>query len=128
MVNNKNSPTSTEQKIMEAAIKVFTAKGMAGARMQDIADEARVNKAMVHYYFRNKQQLFEKVFEGKLKELFSAFEIILQSDKSFEEKIREFVITDITLLSKIPKMPLFVINEVGKNPAILDKLFKKGRP
>ena len=53
---------STEKKILEAAKKVFIAKGMAGARMQDIADEAGINKALLHYYFRSKDKLFETIF------------------------------------------------------------------
>ena len=52
MVNKKD--TTAEQKILTAAKKVFTMNGMAGARMQDIADEAGINKAMLHYYFKDK--------------------------------------------------------------------------
>ena len=53
---------STEEKILAAAKKVFVLKGMAGARMQDIADEAGINKALLHYYFRSKEKLFESDF------------------------------------------------------------------
>ena len=61
MVKEKKEK-STEEKILAAAKKVFVAKGMAGARMQDIADEAGINKALLHYYFRNKEKLFEVIF------------------------------------------------------------------
>ena len=54
--------SGTEENILKAATSIFHKKGMAGARMQEIADEAKINKAMLHYYFRNKQQLFEAVF------------------------------------------------------------------
>ncbi len=54
--------SSTEQNILNAAISVFQKKGMAGARMQEIADEAGINKAMLHYYYRSKQLLFDAVF------------------------------------------------------------------
>ena len=55
---------STEEKILNAAKKVFLTKGMDGARMQDIADEAGINKALLHYYFRSKDKLFEQIFHG----------------------------------------------------------------
>ncbi|HNA17232.1 MAG TPA: helix-turn-helix domain-containing protein, partial [Ferruginibacter sp.] len=53
----------TEQKILESARNVFIQKGLAGARMQDIADHAGVNKALLHYYFTSKDKLFNIVFE-----------------------------------------------------------------
>ena len=59
MVNKIN----TESRILEAAKEVFIAKGFDGARMQEIADTAEINKALLHYYFRNKDKLFEAVFE-----------------------------------------------------------------
>ena len=64
---------STEQKIREAARKVFQAKGMHGARMQDIADTAGINKALLHYYFRSKDQLFEAIFKEALQQLIPKF-------------------------------------------------------
>ncbi len=57
---NKNK--DTEGQILNAAENVFQKKGMDGARMQEIADEAGINKAMLHYYYRSKQLLFEAVF------------------------------------------------------------------
>jgi AcrR family transcriptional regulator len=123
-----NSELSTEQKIKEAAIKVFTAKGKAGARMQDIADEANINKAMLHYYFRNKQKLFELVFEEKLIELFSAFQLILTSELDFEGKIRNFVEKEIDMISKYPMLPMFILNEVGKSPEIMLNKFSNSGP
>ncbi|MCK5169531.1 MAG: helix-turn-helix transcriptional regulator, partial [Bacteroidales bacterium] len=58
-----NQQKDTEQKIMDAAKEVFQQKGMTGARMQEIADKAGINKALLHYYYRTKEKLFEKVFE-----------------------------------------------------------------
>jgi AcrR family transcriptional regulator len=123
-----NSELSTEQKIKEAAIKVFTAKGKSGARMQDIADEANINKAMLHYYFRNKEKLFELVFEEKLIELFSAFQVILSSQLDFEGKIRKFVEKEIDMISAYPMLPMFILNEVGKNPEIMANKFANAGP
>ena len=58
----KEKDDSTEERILEAAKKVFIRNGMAGARMQDIADEAGINKALLHYYFRSKEKLFDEIF------------------------------------------------------------------
>ena len=63
--------SNTEEKILEAAKEVFMKYGLYGARMQDIADTAGINKALLHYYFRNKEKLFDQVFEGALDKYFS---------------------------------------------------------
>ena len=128
MVDIKTNHSSTEEKIMHAAIKVFTEKGLAGARMQEIANEAGVNKAMVHYYYRSKQKLFEFIFRKKVKELFGAFSIILSHDMTFEMKIRAFVEAEINIISQFPALPLFVLNEAGRNPSILHDVFDEGGP
>jgi AcrR family transcriptional regulator len=62
MVKVDSLPENTEERILDAAKKVFMQKGSAGARMQDIADAAGINKALLHYYFRSKEKLFEVIF------------------------------------------------------------------
>ena len=62
-------PTQTEKKIIEAATTVFSEKGKDGARMQEIADTAGINKALLHYYFRSKNKLFKIVFLYQFKKL-----------------------------------------------------------
>lgn len=69
MGNTETAIENAEQKILTAARNVFIRKGFAGARMQEIADEAGINKALLHYYFRSKEKLFEVIFKesfGKL--------------------------------------------------------------
>ncbi len=95
--------------------------------MQDIADAAGVNKALVHYYFRNKKQLFKLIFEEKFYKLFGTFRLIVLSDKSFEEKIRDFVREEISIISELPSMPLFVLNELHQNPNMIMELMQ-GKP
>lgn len=118
------SEISAQERIKSAATKVFTLKGLEGARMQDIADEAKINKAMLHYYFKNKQQLFELIFEEKLMKIFGALSGLIFSDASFEKRIREFVDHQITIVSEFPVMPLFVMLEIRKNPELLQQKFK----
>ena len=114
----------TQNKIFSAAIDIFIAKGLHGARMQDIADKAGVNKAMLHYYFRNKKELFERIFQDKLHELFTSLHAIIQSKLSFEDKIRAFVREEIDFISAVPSLPLFLLNEINQDPTILSRALK----
>ena len=70
---------STEQTILQAAKKVFIQKGMEGARMQEIADEAGINKALLHYYFRSKDKLFEAIFQDAILKFIPDMMEMLQS-------------------------------------------------
>ena len=112
---------SAEEKILAAAKKVFTTKGMAGARMQDIADEAGINKALLHYYFRSKEKLFEVIFFEAAQKLFPRINLIFESDMPLFEKIENFTDQYITMMSENPYLPLFVLNEVSKEPEIFIK-------
>src|ERR1044071_2972837 len=77
-----------EQRILDAAHTVFIRRGTAGARMQEIAREAGVNSALLHYYFRAKDRLAAAVFLRAAGELFPAVIAILTSAQSFEDKVR----------------------------------------
>src|ERR1051325_9238915 len=81
---------NTQDKILEAARKVFVMKGMYGARMQDIADEAGINKALLHYYFKNKEKLFEQIFMEAAGKLFPRINAIFVSDEPLFTKIEQF--------------------------------------
>ncbi len=107
---------TTEEKILLAAKKVFIHKGMSGARMQDIADEAGINKAMLHYYFRNKQKLFEVIFLEAAEKLFPAINEVFESDTPLFEKIENFCDRYISIMSENPFLPLFVLNEISRDP------------
>lgn len=107
---------STEARILEAAKKIFVAKGMAGARMQDIADEAGINKALLHYYFRNKEKLFEVIFLEAAHKLFPRINEIFSSDQPLFEKIESFCEEYILMVMQNPYLPLFVLNEINRDP------------
>ncbi|MFN8306450.1 MAG: TetR/AcrR family transcriptional regulator [Ferruginibacter sp.] len=109
----------TEQKILESARNVFIQKGLAGARMQDIADQAGVNKALLHYYFTSKDKLFNIVFEQEFANFFSSLAQVIASDQPLFEKIKKVVALDIEKLSQFPDMPIFVLNEVSRNPEVI---------
>lgn len=114
----------TEDRIFEAATLVFEEKGMAGARMQNIADRAGINKALLHYYFRTKDHLFDAVFVKLAQKMFMKFAPIFEEDLSLEDKIRFFFREHITFLQKNPKLPGFILNEINHNPQRIKKLMK----
>lgn len=112
----KAKQKGTEERVLEAARKVFTTKGMAGARMQDIADEAGINKAMLHYYFRDKDKLFETVFTEEALKFFPKINMIFQAEMPLFEKIEKFVAEYIDEMVANPFLPWFVMNELNRDP------------
>jgi len=124
--SKKNIPA--EQKILEAAKQVFFDKGMHGARMQDIADKAGINKAMLHYYFRSKEKLFETIFMDAIEHLFPKLNSILGSDKTAFEKIEMICVAYINQLQQVPYLPLFILSEANRQETFLKKLWANQKP
>ncbi len=110
------SDADTEQRILDAAHRVFVRRGTAGARMQEIADEAGVNKALLHYYFRSKSRLAEAVFQRVAKDIFARLSDAAGSDMELEEKVRRIVDIYLDELSKTPYVPGYVIGEMNQHP------------
>lgn len=110
---------NTEQRIKEAARRVFVRKGLKGARMQEIADEANINKAMLHYYYRSKEKLFKNIFEEVIEEFAPKIISILGEDKPLEKKIETFVDHYLNLLTANPFLPLFFFSELRNHPDYL---------
>lgn len=106
----------TEQRILDAANAVFLRRGTAGARMQEIADEAGVNKALLHYYFRSKDRLAQAVFQRIAKELFPAIVAALSSDAELEEKVERVVAYELDYLSRSPFVPAYLLAEINVEP------------
>ena len=114
----------TEEIIFEAATEVFLEKGMDGARMQDIANHAGINKALLHYYYRTKDRLFNAVFEMIARKMLQKFAPVFNENLSLEEKIRFFFREHITFLQENPRLPGFILNEINRNPSRIKKLLK----
>ncbi|MDH5599234.1 MAG: TetR/AcrR family transcriptional regulator [Cyclobacteriaceae bacterium] len=125
MVKPISQNLETEFIILEAARKIFMKKGMHGARMQEIADEAGINKALLHYYYRNKEQLFMKIFKETFYKFFPEVLVVLDSEVSFESKIKLFVRAYIDMLIDNPFIPVFIINEIHNKPEILSDMTGK---
>lgn len=83
--------SDTERQIFDAALQVFAREGRHGARMQTIADTADINKAMLHYYFRDKETLYEEVFAYTMHKFMSSFDASLKDAPTFEETLRVFI-------------------------------------
>jgi AcrR family transcriptional regulator len=118
----KIKDTTTETDILQAAKKVFQKKGMTGARMQEIADEAGINKAMLHYYYRSKQQLFESVFKNAFSMLAPQLNKIINADTTLFKKIKDFTNSYISFVIKHPYLPNFIIQELNRNPEFVKNL------
>lgn len=116
---------TTEEKIFEAAFRVFQLKGFKGARMQEIADEAGINKAMLHYCFKNKELLFESVFMNAFGKLAPQINEIFKSQDSIFEKIKKFTDSYISFVMDYPFLPQFIIQEMNNNPEFVTKFLKK---
>ena len=115
---------NTEDKIVEAAKTVFVEKGMDGARMQEIANEAGINKALLHYYFRTKDKLFEKVFTILFKDVFAVFEQAISEEIDFEHFLEGFITNYLKLLKSKPFIPHFVIHELNRKPERIVELMQ----
>lgn len=114
---------TTEEKILLSASKVFTEKGFAGTRTRDIAEEAGINLALLNYYFRSKEKLFEQVMKVKMVLLFGQIVPILTNEKTnLEEKIDLASEKYFEILSKNPNLPLFVISEIQKKNSNISKI------
>lgn len=116
--------TTTEQSILKAARNIFTHKGLDGARMQEIADEAGINKALLHYYFRSKDKLFEAIFKDILSTVFPKIISVLMSPVPLFEKIEKVSFNYIEILKQNPDMAIFVFHEISRNPQRLVGNFK----
>ena len=118
----KTKDITAEEKILSAARVVFENKGMSGARMQEIADEAKINKSLLHYYYRSKQLLFEAVFKKAFNKLAPQINIVLNSDQSICDKIINFSNNYTSFMLKHPYLPNFILQELNRNPGFVKEL------
>ncbi|MFT3702452.1 MAG: TetR/AcrR family transcriptional regulator [Agriterribacter sp.] len=114
---------SAEEKIKEAARKVFTQKGYAATRTRDIAEEAGLNLALLNYYFRSKEKLFDIIMQEKMQQFFGIIAPAMNDvSTSLEKKVEAIVSTYIDMLQQNPDLPLFVLTEIRNNSDLFKKL------
>lgn len=125
MTNSKNTArsTTTEEQIKEAARRVFTTKGYAATRTRDIAEESGVNLALINYYFRSKEKLFDIIMTEQLQMFIHSISGILNDEQTtLQHKIALIADHYIDMLIANPGLPVFIMNEVNVSP---EKLFDK---
>ena len=112
---------TTEEKIKQAATKLFIEKGFAATRTRDIAAEAGINLALLNYYFRSKEKLFDVVMEESLQLFLGGLEGILNDVNTvLKDKIAGISVHYIDLLKSHPDLPLFILTEIRANPSRLE--------
>ena len=118
----------TEERILEAAKKIFIRDGLHGARMQDIADLAQINRAMLHYYFRDKEMLSQKVMNSVAVKFIESFKINLNSELSFEEKVDFYISSEINFAYNNSDALIFALHEASKNPDFFRLMYPNNKP
>lgn len=119
--NNINN----EENILKVAREVFMQNGYDGTSMQMIADAAGINKSLLHYYYRSKEKLFGRIFSKVFGQFVPHLGVIFMSDMSIEEKIYAFTERYIDVFIENPLVPIFVMQELSKNPQHLAQLIKE---
>jgi AcrR family transcriptional regulator len=117
--------TETEKRITASAEKLFYQKGKAGTSMQDIADDAGINRTLLNYYFRSKDQLFEAVFRNALSEFIPNLAAMLRSEMELDEYLPKMVSTVINTMVENPHIPIFVLQELSSNPARMPQMMRE---
>jgi AcrR family transcriptional regulator len=115
---------SSEAAVLAAAEDVFVRRGYDGARMQEIADVAGINKAMLHYYFRSKERLFQEVFRSILDRTLAPLVEALGSEFPLGVKIRHFVDGYIDALDGSPALPSFILSELNRDRSSFDAFIR----
>ncbi len=119
---------NVEEAIKTAAMQVFLKNGFKGARLQEIADLAGINRAMLHYYFRSKEKLFEMVFKEVIMKMHVRLTNVLHSPLPVKEKILAFVENFVLDGLANPDFDSFFINEFAQHPELLHEIiFRNGQ-
>jgi AcrR family transcriptional regulator len=115
---------TTKEKIKIAAKEIFIQRGYAGARMEDISKVSGINKALLHYHFTSKENLFEQIFDEAFFEIMPKLHAVLAVEGEVLDRIDAFVDEYIHTIRHNPHIPLFVIHELSQDP---DRFLQKVR-
>ncbi|HZK07086.1 MAG TPA: TetR/AcrR family transcriptional regulator [Bacteroidales bacterium] len=118
-----NTTSDTEQIILQAARQEFISKGYDGARMQAIATEAGINKALVHYYFRSKQKLFDAVFLEVFAKILPQVDHLTDGTVDIFTGLHSFISGYIDVIIQNPHIPGFILHELNRNQDGIARLF-----
>ena len=117
MVKKETVKTDTESRILQAAEEEFLLKGLEGARTTAIAERAGVTHAMLHYYFRTKNMLFERIIEEKMRNAGNIMQaVFVLGDMPLMERVKRGVEQHFDFIAANPNLPRFVIQEIYSHP------------
>ena len=117
MVQKETVKTDTESRILQAAEEEFLLKGLEGARTTAIAERAGVTHAMLHYYFRTKNMLFERIIEEKMRNAGNIMQaVFVLGDMPLMERVKRGVEQHFDFIAANPNLPRFVIQEIYSHP------------
>lgn len=123
MSRERNNPNDTESRILQAAEREFFEKGYAGARTASIAEAAGVTHAMLHYYFRTKDKLFERIVSEKISILGNIIiSAICDEDLTLEDRIRQGIERHFDFIAANRDLPKFIVNEVLTRPDVVEMM------
>ncbi len=121
-------PLTTEQKIIEAASKLFSRKGFAATKTREIAEEAGINLALLNYYFGSKENLFKGVVKEKLRMLLKAMiPVLSDAEVSLQEKVITIAENYTELLLENEELPIFILNEWSVNKELFVEITRNAR-
>jgi TetR/AcrR family transcriptional regulator len=115
----------SQEKALLAAKELMITKGKDGVRMQEIADHAGVNKGLLHYYFKSKDNIFKEVFLKEFRNVYVDLHAILESNDPLDSKLEQVVDRYYDKMMANPKLPTFVMFEVNKNPDLVKELAER---
>lgn len=121
----EESNISLEQQILEAAEELFLDKGFAMTSTTEIAKKAGCNQALIHYYFRTKENLFLKLFESKFIQFASSINPVVFEGLKFEDKLKAIIDSHISMIERNPKIPFLLLNEVTINSERFGKIIEE---
>jgi len=104
----------TEEKIIQSAEEIFLEKGFDGARMREISERAGINKGLLHYYFKGKDKLFERIFYTAFNRMIGRMDQLIEQDIPIDEKMSLFVDRYLDFLEKHPSLPRFLMYEMTR--------------
>jgi TetR/AcrR family transcriptional regulator len=125
MYTTSDTSSHTEHKIMQAATTIFLKKGKHGARMQEIAEVAGINKALLHYYFRSKEKLYQRVFRDEFGKFFSSLFSAIHPIDDIQQLLQTFVSSYIEQLYQNPRVVSFILWELQQGAESFKDIFKQ---
>jgi len=117
--------SESEEKIFFAALEVFSREGKKGARLQEIADRAGMNKALIHYYFRSKDRLYEEVFSFVIRRFFMRLSTAMQADGPFEVMVHNFIDRYVDMLNENPALTLFILRDLSEGAPVMGEKLRE---